>query len=82
LREKLRTRSIAFVIIIVESILAQFMPIFKEQGISHHFNSPNTPQLNALAEWMNTTILERVRCLLSSAKLPKHYWGEALLNVV
>ena len=26
--------------------------------------------------------MERVRCLLSSAKLPKHYWGEALSTAV
>jgi hypothetical protein len=31
---------------------------------------------------MNMTIVERVRCLLSSSKLPKHYWGEPLLAVV
>jgi hypothetical protein len=31
---------------------------------------------------MNGTIVERVRCLLSSSKLPKHYWGEALLAAV
>jgi hypothetical protein len=28
------------------------------------------------------TIMERVRCLLSSLKLPKHYWGETLLAAV
>jgi hypothetical protein len=26
--------------------------------------------------------MERVRCLLSSLKLPKHYWGETLLATV
>jgi hypothetical protein len=31
---------------------------------------------------MNRTIVERVRCLLSSSKLPKHYGGEALLATV
>ena len=28
------------------------------------------------------TIMERVRCLLSHAKLPKIFWGEALSTVV
>nr|KYP55888.1 Retrovirus-related Pol polyprotein from transposon TNT 1-94 [Cajanus cajan] len=31
---------------------------------------------------MNRTLVERVRCMLSEAKLPKHFWGEALLAVV
>ena len=28
------------------------------------------------------TIVERVRCMLSHAKLPKSYWGEALMTAV
>nr|KYP34396.1 Retrovirus-related Pol polyprotein from transposon TNT 1-94 [Cajanus cajan] len=31
---------------------------------------------------MNRTLVERVRCMLSEAKLPKHFWGEALLATV
>nr|KYP46584.1 Retrovirus-related Pol polyprotein from transposon TNT 1-94 [Cajanus cajan] len=31
---------------------------------------------------MNMTLVERVRCMLSGAKLPKHFWGEALLAAV
>jgi transposase InsO family protein len=54
----------------------------KELGIRHQFTPPRTPQLNGLAERMNMTIVERVRCLLSSSKLQKHYWGEALLDAV
>ena len=54
----------------------------KEQGIRHQFTPPKTPQLNGLAERMNRTIVERVRCLLSSAKLPKYYWGEALTTAI
>jgi hypothetical protein len=54
----------------------------KEQEIRHQFTPPKTPQLNGFAKRMNRTIVERVRCLLSSSKLPKHYWGEALLAAV
>ena len=32
-----------------------------------------TPQQNGLAEKMNKTILERVRCMLLSANLPKSF---------
>ncbi|WVZ18911.1 hypothetical protein V8G54_006233 [Vigna mungo] len=34
------------------------------------------------AERMNMTFIERVRCMLSKAKLPKHFWGDALLTTV
>ena len=41
----------------------------KHQGIRHQKTPPETPQLNGLAERMNRTLMERVRCLLSEAKL-------------
>ena len=31
---------------------------------------------------MNRTLIEKVRCILSEAKLPKHFWGEALYIAV
>ena len=52
----------------------------KALGIRHQRTPPKTPQLNGLAERMNRTLMERVRCLLSHAKLPNSYWGEALLT--
>ncbi|RDX89796.1 hypothetical protein CR513_28430, partial [Mucuna pruriens] len=51
-------------------------------GIKHEKTPPNTPQLNGLAERMNKTLIERVRCMLSEARLPKHFWGEALYTAV
>ncbi|GKV10172.1 hypothetical protein SLEP1_g21576 [Rubroshorea leprosula] len=53
----------------------------KEQGIRHQKTPPKTPQLNGLAERMNRTLMERVRCLLAEAKLPRTFWAEAL-NIV
>ncbi|RDX65900.1 hypothetical protein CR513_55397, partial [Mucuna pruriens] len=52
----------------------------RQQGIRHEKTPPKTPQLNGLAERMNRTLIERVRCMLSEARLPKHFWGEALLS--
>ena len=46
----------------------------KHQGIRHHNTHPKTPQLNGLAERMNTNLMEKVRCLLSEAKLPNSFW--------
>nr|KYP54197.1 Retrovirus-related Pol polyprotein from transposon TNT 1-94 [Cajanus cajan] len=54
----------------------------KQHGIAHEKTPPKTPQLNGLVERMNRTLLERVRYMLSDAKLPKHFLGEALYTVV
>ena len=53
----------------------------REQGIRHQKTPPKTPQLNGLAERMNRTLVERVRCLLAEAKLPFLFWAEALCTV-
>ena len=50
----------------------------KQHGIAHEKTPPKTPQLNGLAERMNQTLIERVRCMLYEAKLPNYYWGEEL----
>ena len=52
----------------------------KHQCIRHKKTPPKTPQLNGLVERMNMTLMKRVRCLLSEAKLPNSFWGEALLT--
>ncbi|CAH9135249.1 unnamed protein product [Cuscuta epithymum] len=49
-------------------------------GIRHEKTVPRTPQHNGVAERMNQTIMEKVRCMLSMAKLPKPFWGEAVLT--
>ncbi|GKB48827.1 putative RNA-directed DNA polymerase, partial [Tanacetum coccineum] len=54
----------------------------QEHGIQHQKTPPKTPQLNGLAERMNRTLVERVRCLLSHAGLPASLWGEALNTAV
>lgn len=43
---------------------------------------PKTSQQNGVAEIMNRTIVERIRCILSHAKLPKLFWGEAMRTAV
>ena len=46
--------------------------------IRHEKTVPNTPQHNGVAERMNRTIVDRIRCMLSLAKLPRSFWGEAM----
>ncbi|KAL6323545.1 hypothetical protein AAG906_039125 [Vitis piasezkii] len=54
----------------------------RQHGIRHQKTPPKTPQLNGLAERMNRTLVERVRCLLSQSQLLRSFWGEALNTVV
>ncbi|KAL0298359.1 UNVERIFIED_CONTAM: Retrovirus-related Pol polyprotein from transposon TNT 1-94 [Sesamum radiatum] len=57
-----------------------FSDLCKEFGIKRHKTTPDTPQQNGVAERMNKTPLNKVRCLLISSGLPKIFWGEALLT--
>ena len=54
----------------------------QKEGIATHRTVRYTPQQNGLAERMNRTILERVRCMLSSLGLSKVFWVEAVETVV
>ncbi|KAD5318290.1 hypothetical protein E3N88_18236 [Mikania micrantha] len=62
--------------------IGPFDAYYREKGIRHQKSPPKTPQLNGLAERMNRTLAERVRCLLSHAGLPNFFWGETLNTTV
>lgn len=53
-----------------------------DSGILRHRTVRLTPQQNGVAERMNRTILEKVRCLLFTSGLSKPFWGEALNTTV
>lgn len=55
-----------------------FMQICHAEGIVRHFTVSDTPQQNGVAERMNRTLLEKVRCMLSNAGLDKAFWAEAV----
>ena len=44
----------------------QFLIFCKKDGISRHFTVRDTPQQNGVAERMNRTLLEKVRCMYAS----------------
>ena len=54
----------------------------KNHGIKLEKSVPKTPKHNGVAERMNRTICERIKCMLSHSKLPKSFWGEAMRTAV
>ncbi|KAH9779747.1 hypothetical protein KPL71_007827 [Citrus sinensis] len=48
------------------------------KGIARHRIVRHTPHQNGLAERMNKTLIEKVRCILFNANLSKHFWAEAV----
>ncbi|KAL0417179.1 UNVERIFIED_CONTAM: Retrovirus-related Pol polyprotein from transposon TNT 1-94 [Sesamum latifolium] len=54
-----------------------FVFLMKQKGDT---GLPLYSQQNGVAERMNRTLLNKVRCLLISSGLPKTFWGEALLT--
>ena len=61
-----------------EYVNKNFQDILKKHGIIHQTTVPYTPEQNGMAERTNRTILDKTRCLLFDAKLPKQYWAEAV----
>ncbi|XP_038904504.1 uncharacterized protein LOC120090876 [Benincasa hispida] len=55
----------------------EFNKFCKETSITRHRTIRFTSQRNGVAERLNRTIMERVRCLLSDANLREKYWAEA-----
>nr|GEV88840.1 zinc finger, CCHC-type [Tanacetum cinerariifolium] len=54
----------------------EFKKICIESGIARHLTVVETPQQNGLAERMNITLMDKVRCLLIQSGLPKTFWAE------
>ena len=64
----------------LEFCSAEFNNFCRDNGIVRHRTTVGTPQQNGLAERFNRTILERVRCMLVGASLPKVFWAEAVMT--
>ena len=54
------------------------MQLCRDEGIQRHFTVRETPQQNGVAERLNRTLLEKVRCLMSRNGLSIPFWAEAL----
>ena len=55
-----------------------FNDICKKHGITRHRTCTYTPQQNGVAERMNRTLTEKVRCLLNESGLDEKFWSEAV----
>ena len=55
----------------LEFLSNDFNSFYQKEGLATHRTIRYTFQQNGLAKRMNRTILERVRCMLSSSRLPK-----------
>ncbi|GAA0155422.1 transmembrane signal receptor [Lithospermum erythrorhizon] len=62
--------------------IGEFNQYCRQHGIRHEQSVPKTPQHNGIAERMNKTIIEKVRCMLSHANLPRNFWGEAMCAAI
>ena len=49
-----------------------------ENGYSHNFSTPWTPQQNGVVERKNRTLKEMARTMLCENNLRKYFWGEAI----
>ncbi|GJX88874.1 retrovirus-related pol polyprotein from transposon TNT 1-94 [Tanacetum coccineum] len=55
----------------------EFEQLCIESGIARHLTVAGMPQQNGVAERMNRTLMDKVRCLLIQSGLPKTFWAEA-----
>ena len=60
----------------------EFNEFLKREGIKHERSVPKTPEQNGVAERLNRTLIETVRAMLSSSRLPHKFWAEALSTAV
>jgi len=65
-----------------EYVKTRMINLLKEEGIKHQTTVPYSPEQNGVAERYNRMIVEKARCLLFEAKLPKKFWGEAVSTAV
>ena len=65
-----------------EYISAELKQFCKGRGIRTELTIPYTPQQNGVAERMNRTLMEAVRCMLYHSNLPLRFWAEAVSTAV
>ncbi|CAJ2661907.1 unnamed protein product [Trifolium pratense] len=57
---------------------SHFESFFDENGISHNFSCPRTPQQNGVVERKNRTLQEMARTMIDESNVEKYFWAEAV----
>ena len=60
----------------------QMDKLCQDSGIKRHRTCVYTPQQNGVAERMNRTIADKIRCMLAETGLEKKFWAEAASTAV
>lgn len=66
----------------LEFVNQKMRKFLESKGILHQKTVSYSPQQNGVAERANRTVIEKARCLLEDAQLPKQYWAEAVRTAV
>ena len=62
----------------LEFLNDEFNWFCKDEGVVRTKIICYTPQQNGLAERMNRTVLERIRCIMLEGDVPKRFWEKPL----
>ena len=57
-------------------------PFLEEHGITHEQTSAYSSASNGVAERINRTLMDMVRTMMATSKLPAPFWGEAIHTAV
>ncbi|GJZ22613.1 retrovirus-related pol polyprotein from transposon TNT 1-94 [Tanacetum coccineum] len=61
-----------------EFLSKEFNKFCEDNGIQRFLTAPYSPQQNGVVERKNRTILNMVRSMLKSKKMPKEFWAEVV----
>ena len=61
-----------------EYLSKEFDSYLHSKGIKHELSAPYSPAQNGVAEMFNRTLVESAHTMMAQAKLPEHYWAEAV----
>ncbi|XP_075074704.1 uncharacterized protein LOC142162271 [Nicotiana tabacum] len=55
-----------------------FEDFYNDQGYTHSFSAPRSPQQNGVVERKNRTLQDMLRTMLLDHSLPNHFWAEGV----
>lgn len=58
----------------------EFDEYLAKHGIKRRLTIPGTPEQNGVAERMNQTLLDMMRCLVNQSGVPKELWADVVVT--